>query len=88
MTTIPICNTISHMENRKRTTLNIVVPKEDLRFLEKTAKDEGKTKSELAREALRIYTSNRKLDGIQKYGRKLALKLGIETLEDVERIAG
>lgn len=76
------------METNKRSILNVAVSREELRFLEKRAKDEGKTKSELAREALRIYRLNKELDEIQKYGQKIARKLGIETLEDVERVFG
>ncbi|MDP2720729.1 MAG: hypothetical protein Q8O75_02190 [bacterium] len=52
------------------------------------AKQDQKTKSEVVRDAIREYSLSRSLREIYDYGRKQAQGLGIETYEDIEKIAG
>lgn len=57
-----------------------------LREIEKVAKEEKRTKSELVREALRRYMAAREWDRLSRYARKRAAKAGIETEEDIQWI--
>lgn len=57
-----------------------------LREIEKVAKEEKRTKSELVREALRRYMAAREWDRLGRYARKRAAKAGIETEEDIQWI--
>ena len=68
--------------------LSISLSKKELGELAKLAKKEGRTRSELVREALRRYQAGRDWQYLQSVGEKIAVRLGIETEEDVERIAG
>ena len=52
------------------------------------AAQDQKTKSEVVRDAIRQYSISRSLSEIYAYGRERAQSLGIETYEDIERIAG
>jgi len=52
------------------------------------AKQDQKTKSEVVRDAIRQYSLSRSLNEIYVYGREQTQSLGIETYEDIERIAG
>lgn len=54
----------------------------------KLAKEENRTKSELLREAFRSYEFQKDWREIRAVGRATAIKMGIKTYEDVERIAG
>lgn len=66
--------------------LTVSVPPELFALAEEIAKREGRTRSELFREALRQYAaSNARWRQIQSYGRRQAAKLRI-TEDDVERI--
>ncbi|MEA1965271.1 MAG: ribbon-helix-helix domain-containing protein [Candidatus Aerophobetes bacterium] len=53
--------------------------------IEKLAKEEGMTKSELFREAVREYLRRKRWEKIREYGAKKAAELGIKK-EDVERL--
>jgi CopG family transcriptional regulator/antitoxin EndoAI len=53
--------------------------------VEKVRREEGRTKSELLREALRKYMLDRQWRGITSYGQRRAKELGI-TPDDVERL--
>jgi len=53
--------------------------------IEKIAKEENMTKSELFREALREYLKKKRWEKIREYGAKRAAELGIRE-EDVERL--
>lgn len=68
--------------------LSISLSKKELSEIVKLAKEEGRTRSELIREALRKYQVGRDWQYLQNVGEKIAVRLGIETEEDVERIAG
>ena len=56
------------------------------REMEKLAREEGMTKSELFREALRQYIRKKKWDKIREYGMQKAIELGIESEEDIEKL--
>lgn len=63
----------------------ISLPPEMVKEAEKVAKKEGRTKSELLREALRQYLWNRRWRELQLYGAQRAKALSL-TEEDVERL--
>ena len=73
------------MEAGVRTTkiLSLSLPPELLREAERVAKKEGRTKSELFREALRRYVQERRWADLRQYGAGRARKLGL-TAADVE----
>lgn len=71
----------------KTQSFNIVLPKELVKKIDAVAKKEYRNRSELIREAVRIYISNLgQWDSIFKAGQKAAKKLGITTEEQVNKI--
>ena len=54
---------------------------------ERTAREESRTKSELVREALRMYLEERRWRKIQQKTALQSQALGIRTEEDVDRLA-
>ena len=70
------------------TIISLSVSKAEDRLINKIMKEEGKTRSEIIREALRQYQFKRTLLRMQKIGVKTAAKMEIETYDDIERIAG
>jgi metal-responsive CopG/Arc/MetJ family transcriptional regulator len=73
---------------RNTKVLTISVSPEEERDLNRAAKKQNLNRSQIIREAFRTYLLDRELDEIQKYGEKLAMRLGIDTEDDVEKIAG
>ncbi len=73
---------------RKSVVLSISLSPAEEKRISKLSKIEGKTRSQLIREALRQYQFNKTFARLQRQGKRIAIKLGIETDEDVERIAG
>jgi CopG family transcriptional regulator/antitoxin EndoAI len=65
--------------------LSLSLPPELLREAERVAKKEGRTKSELFREALRRYIQEQRWTELRRYGARQARKLGIKET-DVERL--
>jgi len=65
--------------------LSLSLPPKLLREAERAAKTEGRTKSELFREALRRYLLEEKVRQLQRYGARQARKLGIKA-SDVQRL--
>jgi len=65
--------------------LSLSLPPELLREAETLAKREGRTKSELLREALRRYLQEQEWRSLQRHGAKGARRLGIRA-NDVERV--
>jgi len=57
-----------------------------LREVEKVAKEENRTKSELIREALRRYLEDREWDKLTRYARRKSAETGIKTEEDIQRV--
>ncbi len=76
------------MNNTQRVIVNISMPPEMAKSLNKIAKEENKTKSELLRELFRRYQWRKDWAEIRAYGSKIAKEMGIKSDEDVERIAG
>lgn len=72
----------------QRSIINISVPRAIAKQIETLAKEENRTKSELMREAFRKYRSDRQWAKIRKWGEETARRMGIETYDDIERIAG
>lgn len=68
-------------------TLNISLPKELVKRVDETAKKEYRNRSELIRQALRVYlTRTERWKSILDAGKKYGKKLGIESEDDVNRI--
>ena len=53
-----------------------------------TAKEENKAISELLRDAFRVYQLRKKWAKIRAIGEDTARRMGIESYDDVEKIAG
>lgn len=68
-------------------TLNIALPKDLLTQVDLAAKKEYRNRSELIREALRVYLKDQQEWGkIFAYGRQQARKIGVKKSADVDRI--
>lgn len=74
--------------NGQRAIINISVPKAIEKQIEAMAKEENKTKSELLREAFRIYKWRKQWASIRLLGEQTARRMGIESYDDIEKIAG
>lgn len=72
----------------QRSIINISVPPAIAKQIEKVAKEENRTKSELLREAFRVYEFQKDWTRIKTLGEETARRMGIKTDEEVERIAG
>lgn len=70
---------------RTTTIVNFSAPPQLAKQIEKRAKKEGRTKSELMRKALESYLFKKDLRELQRYGRTIAEKLGLETYDDIEK---
>ena len=68
-------------------TLNIALPKELLNKVDEQAKKEYKNRSELIREALRVYLVDKQEWGdLLDYGKKVGKEMRIKSEEDVNQI--
>lgn len=67
-------------------TWTISLPPGLVREAQRTAKEENRTKSELVREALRMYLEERRWRKLQQKTALQAQALGIRTEEDVDRL--
>ena len=68
-------------------TLNIALPRELVKKVDGRAKKEYKNRSELIREALRVYLTDKEdWYDLLKYGKKVGKKMGIKSEEDVNKI--
>lgn len=76
------------MQTQQRAIINISKPPAMVKRIEKLAKEENRTKSELLREAFRIYEFKRDWTKIRAWGKETARKMNIKTYDDVEQIAG
>lgn len=72
----------------QRSIMNISMPLDMAKRIGKVAKEENMTQSELLREAFRKYEFDRDWAKIRAWGREIARRMGIQTEDDVERIAG
>ena len=71
---------------RTTKTWTISLPPGLVREAERSAKEENRTKSELVREALRMYLEERRWRKLQQKTALQARALGIRTEEDVDRL--
>ncbi len=76
---------------RKRSTavIAVSVPPATAREFERAAGSEGRNKSELFREMLRVYRmyqETRTFESLQRYGAAQARRRGVMTEKDVERL--
>lgn len=67
-------------------TLNISLPRELVKKVDELAKKEYRNRSELIREALRIYITRYEWDQIFKAGREAARRMGIKTEKQINDI--
>lgn len=65
--------------------VTITLPPKLFKLADKIAEEEGRTRSELFREALRKYLWERSWKKLQDYGARIAKEKGIRE-EDIERI--
>lgn len=72
----------------QRSIINISVPRKMEIQIQKVAKEENRTISELLREAFRAYEFRRDWAKIRAWGEETAKRMGIKDEDDVERIAG
>ena len=68
--------------------LSVSLPPGMYEEIEQMAREESRTKSELIREAFRQYKFNQQWELLHRWGGETALRLGIQSDEDVERLAG
>lgn len=76
-------------KRRSSRVLAVSVPPGAAREFERTALSEGRNKSELFREMLRVYRAYREtrtFESLQRYGAAQARRRGIMTEGDVERL--
>lgn len=69
--------------------LTVSVPPESARDFEQIAEEEGRNKSELFREMLRVYRvwrETQRFESLQRYGAAQARRLGVQDEADVERL--
>lgn len=67
----------------------VSVPPESAEDFERMARQEGRNKSELFREMLRVYRASRetgRFESLQRYGATRARALGVRDERDVERL--
>ncbi len=76
------------MQTQQRAIMNISMPQAMAKRVSKLAKEENRTQSELIREAFRTYEWRKDWAKIKTVGRATALRMGIKSDEDIERIAG
>lgn len=68
-------------------TLNIALPKDLVKRVDELAKKEYRNRSQLIREALRVYLSDKQdWNDLLDYGKKVGKKMGIKSEEDVNKI--
>jgi metal-responsive CopG/Arc/MetJ family transcriptional regulator len=76
-------------QRRKSKVLAVSVPPETAEEFDRLAGAEGRNKSELFREMLRVYRGYREtgtFESLQRYGAAQARRLGIRDERDVERL--
>ena len=69
----------------------VSVPPESAEDFERMARQEGRNKSELFREMLRVYRAYQetgRFESLQRYGAARARALGVRDERDVERLIG
>jgi metal-responsive CopG/Arc/MetJ family transcriptional regulator len=77
------------MAKRNTRVLTVSVPPEAAEDFDRIAESEGRNRSELFREMLRVYRTyeeTRTFESLQRYGAAKASRRGIRTERDVERL--
>ncbi|HLF98835.1 MAG TPA: ribbon-helix-helix protein, CopG family [Acidimicrobiia bacterium] len=77
------------MLKRTSKVLTVSLPPDSARDFERIAEEEGRNKSELFREMLRVYRvwrETQRFESLQRYGAAAARELGIRDEDDVERL--
>jgi metal-responsive CopG/Arc/MetJ family transcriptional regulator len=80
---------MSMAAKRSSRVLAVSVPPDAASEFERIAEQEGRNKSELFREMLRVYRAYREtqtFESLQRYGAAQAARQGIRTEKDVERL--
>lgn len=68
-------------------TINIALPKQLVRKVDEAAKTEYRNRSELIREALRVYLKeNQEWEKLFAYGKSKSRKMGIRDQKDVDKV--
>lgn len=84
------CHTLYDMATKRSSrVLTVSVPPDTADMFEAIASGEGRNKSELFREMLRVYEAfreTRTFESLQRYGAAEASRAGIRTEKDVERL--
>ena len=70
---------------RNTAVLNFSVPLSLAKAIDQLAKKEDKTRSELLRDAFRVYTFQSRLESLQVKGSILAQHLGLESYDEIEQ---
>jgi metal-responsive CopG/Arc/MetJ family transcriptional regulator len=74
---------------RTAVTIGFSVPPETAEYVERIAAREGRSKSELFRDMVRVYSEQRELEVFEElaeYGSLKAAEAGVRTEADVERV--
>jgi metal-responsive CopG/Arc/MetJ family transcriptional regulator len=74
---------------RTAVTIGFSVPPETAAQVDRIAAAEGRSRSELFRDMVRVYREQRELEAFEDlvaYGRERAERLGVRTEDDVERL--
>lgn len=84
------CHTAYDMATKRTSrVLTVSVPPDAAEHFDRIAAEEGRNRSELFREMLRVYRSyleTRTFESLQRYGAARASPRGIKTERDVERL--
>jgi len=73
---------------RTTSIINISAPPELAQAISKQAKKEGKSKSQLLKDAFELYVYKDKMNEYQTTGVQIAQKLGLESFDDIEKYFG
>ena len=82
------CHTVYDMK-RSSAVLSVSVPPDSAREFERLAEREGRNKSELFREMMRVYRRERELlvfEDLAEYGHRKGAAAGALTEDDIERL--
>lgn len=71
---------------RASTVITVSLPRAILRTADRVAKEEGRTRSELVREALRVYAATRRWRTLRRWGEASARAAGIGSDQEIEEV--
>ncbi len=84
------CNNVYYMvAKRTSRVLTVSVPPETAEAFDRLAESEGRNRSEMFREILRVYERLQRkqtFESLQRYGAAQAARVGVRTEKDVERL--